>query len=298
VLAVSLAGCDYERPGSTPEAAERAAQRSVEVARRYGVEALPPDGLELETPFSKVRLRDAALLRSLFFVRDDGTPMLQTRLNLALPHVLTVPYTRTMFASYLFQPAPVRVLVVGLGGGAMVRFLEHRDPELEIEAVDIDPEVVRIADRYFGTRSSEHVRIEVADGYEVVRNGAQPYDVIYIDAFLRPSDETDSSGNPLRLKETPFYHALRSRLSANGVAVFNLNPQPDREKDVAELRGAFPQLYVFDCEGDLNWVAVATLEPSRRTVSELAQAASSLRPGFEGDLDFADMVGHLQEPPT
>jgi spermidine synthase len=298
VLAISVAGCDTERAGLTPEAAERAAERSVEIARRYGVEALPLDGLELTTPFSRIRLRDAALLRSMFFVRDDGTPMLQTRLNLAVPHLLTVPYTRTMFASYLFQAAPTSVLIVGLGGGAMVRYLENRDPELEIDAVDIDPEVVRIADRYFGTRSSAHVRIEVADGYQVIRSGTGPYDVIYMDAFLRPSDETDSSGNPLRLKETPFYQALRSRLSPTGVAVFNLNPQPDRESDIVELRGAFPQLYVFHCDGDLNWVAVATLETSRRTAFELAQTASTMRPAFDGDLDFAGMVNHLQEPPA
>jgi spermidine synthase len=294
LFVLGLGGCDSERARPAPGTTERAAERSLEIARRYGVEPVPVDGLDLETPFSRVQLRDAALLRSLFFLRDDGTPVLQTRLNLARPHLLTVPYTQTMFASYLFQPEPDRVLLVGLGGGAMVRYLQHRDPALAIDAVDIDPEIVRIADRYFGTRSSDRVRIEVADGYQVVRNGTDLYDAIYMDAFLRPSDETDPSGNPLRLKEAPFYGALRARLSPRGVAVFNLDPHPDRDRDIEDLRAAFPQLYVFASDGDLNWVAVATLEPTRRSAPELAAAAANLTPAFDGDVDFGAMVERLQ----
>jgi spermidine synthase len=297
LLAPLLVGCGRDRAVDLPAAVtERATERAVEIARRYGVEPLPLEGIDLDTPFSKVRLQDAGLQRSLFFVRDDGTPMLQTRVNLALPHQLLVPYTQLMFVSYFFQPEPARVLIVGLGGGAMVRYLERRDPRLEILAVDIDPEIVSIADRYFGTRPSERVRLLVADGYEVIRNGADTYDVIYMDAFLRPSDETDQSGNPLRLKETSFYAALRARLSPGGVVVFNLNPQPERDSDVAELRQAFQQLYVFHSGGDLNWVAVATQEATPRSAVELAELAPSLGPRFEGDLSFSELIEMLQPP--
>ena len=296
-LALLAVACD--RGGGAvlaTNAVEHAQERAAEIARRYGVEPLPLEGLDLETPFSKVHLQDAGLQRMLFFVRDDGTPVLQTRLNLAHPYRLTVPYTQVMFASYLFQPEPSRVLIVGLGGGAMVHYLQRRDPQLVIDAVDIDPEIVSVADRYFGTRASDRVRLLVADGYDVIRKGADTYDVIYMDAFLRPSDETDDSGNPLRLKEASFYEALRARLSPGGVAVFNLNPHPVRTTDVAELRRAFPQLYVFHCDGDLNWVAVATQDATRRSVAELEAIGPSLGPRFDGDLTFGDMVELLQPP--
>ena len=68
--------------------------------------------------------------------------------------------------------------------------------------MDIDPEMVAIADRYFATRSTDRIRILATDGYEFIRStdGSAPtYDVIYMDAFLRPSEETDRSGNPLRM---------------------------------------------------------------------------------------------------
>jgi len=43
-----------------------------------------------------------------------------------------------MFSSYLFLPRPEHVLIVGLGGGSMVRFLEHHEPDLKIDVVEID----------------------------------------------------------------------------------------------------------------------------------------------------------------
>jgi spermidine synthase len=67
----------------------------------------------------------AATARSarLTFVRNNGQEAVQSRISLTAPHTLVSQYARGMFASYLYQPHPRRVLIVGLGGGAMVRFL-------------------------------------------------------------------------------------------------------------------------------------------------------------------------------
>jgi spermidine synthase len=229
-------------------------------------------------------------MRAMYFVRDGGDLMLQTRVNLARPDLLLVGYTRGLFASYLFTPAPSRVLIVGLGGGAMVRFLEEHEPVLAIDAVDIDPVVVDIAQRYFGTRQSERVRLLAADGYDFIRESPDLYDVIYMDVFLRPSDETDAAGAPLRIKDAPFYVAMRERLTPNGVVAFNLLPHPRREADVEELRQVFPQVYVFHVESELNWVAVATRDAARLEAADLLERAGTLDRRFGGSLSFAEMV--------
>lgn len=292
---LTLIGCsDATSAGTADAPTARDAKRAAEIAQRYGVALLPPPGIDLTTPFSKVHLQDVGLHRALFFVRDDGSLYLQTQLNLAQPHVLLLPYSRTMFASYLFVPEPSRVLIVGLGGGSMVRYLERRDPALQIDAIDIDPEMLGIADRYFGTRPSERVRLWVADGYELIRTSADLYDVIYMDAFLRPSEESDHVGVPARMKEAPFYAALRARLTPTGVVAFNVNPSPERDRDMDDLRRAFPQVYVFDLANDASWVAVATLEPERRSPAELEALAAAVAPRFDGDVDYSDMVKRVR----
>jgi spermidine synthase len=287
----AASGCDAAPPPIVAEgAAERAAAQAAEIAARSGVEPLGPEGLTVETPFSLVELRDAGPFRSLFFVGDDGATTLQTRMSLARPQALQTEYAKTMFASYLFQPEPSRVLVVGVGGGAMIRFLEHWEPELRIDGVDIDPEILALAERYFGTRPSERVRLLAADGYQFIRASSDRYDAIYLDAFLRPSEETDRAGVPRSLRSAPFYAAVRQRLSPGGVVALNLFPHPERARDVEGLRRAFPQLYLFDVPGELNLVAVATGDDRPRTDAELERLAHELDRRFGGALRFAEML--------
>ena len=56
----------------------------------------------------------------------------------------------------------------------MVRFLEHHEPDLEIDALDIDPEMPRLAADYFGTHPDEKRRFLVADGYDFIRSSPRP----------------------------------------------------------------------------------------------------------------------------
>ena len=67
--------------------------------------------------FSRIRIRRNGDVRAMTFVRDNGDEAVQSRINLSAPHTLVSPYARGMFGSYLYQPNPQRVLIVGLGGG-------------------------------------------------------------------------------------------------------------------------------------------------------------------------------------
>jgi hypothetical protein len=129
--------------------------------------------------FSHIRVRRDGDVRALTFVRDNGQEAVQSRVSLVAPHTLMSPYARSMFASYLYQPQPRRVLIVGLGGGAMVRFLTHHEPQVHIDVVEIDPAVVRLADEYFGVRSGGNVRVHTADAATFVESTEERYDVAF-----------------------------------------------------------------------------------------------------------------------
>lgn len=246
-----------------------------DLAALYGVAPVPPQGVELETRFSRVRIRDEGTIRTLYFVAEDGEEIVESRMDLERPEVLVVPYTRTLFASYLFVPEPQRVLVVGYGAGSMVRFLEHHDPEVVVEAIDIDPEIVAIAEEYFGMRPQANVR--VADGYEVLRTAEVQWDVVFLDAFLGPSEETDSTGVPLRLKEIPFYEAVKAHLADGGVVCFNINSHARIDEDVAGIRRAFGPIARFRSRW-ANEIVVASKAgalPAREVLERRAAAADA-----------------------
>ncbi len=279
-------GCDSgPRP---PSAAALAA--SQEIADRFGVAAVPPGGLSIESPYSRIEVRERGTRRTLYFVSEDGRSFPQAESDLARPQSLVLPYTRGMFLSYLFNPDPANALLVGLGAGSMVRFLDRFDPDLRLDAIDIDPEIVRIAKDYFGTRESDRVRLLTADGYRFIREGDRLYDLIFMDAFLEPSDETGPDGVPLALMEESFYVALRDRLTPVGVVVFNLHPDHRLERRIADIAKIFPQVYRFELNDSINRIVVATRSAKRLDAARLEEGLQRLD-GLElADFSFVDLV--------
>jgi spermidine synthase len=239
--------------------------------------------------FSTIRVRREGDIRVLTFVRDNGQELVQSRVDLTAPQTLASSYARSMFASYLYQPQPRRVLVVGLGGGAMVRFLAHHEPDVRIDAVEIDPAVVRLADQYFGVRSGRNVRVVTADAVAFVQSTEERYDVILMDAFLRPSSDTDDTGVPTRLKTVEFLGRVKRALAPGGVVAFNINEHDRMADDIAAVAAAFGHVAVYRSTAADNEVAIATAGamPSDEV---LRARVGALDAQFGGALSFADIL--------
>ena len=250
--------------------------------------------LELDTTseFSHIRVKRAGSVRALLFVRDNGEEAEESLVNLKKPYELLIPYAKFMFTSYLFRPQQEKVLIVGLGGGAMVHFLEHYDPQLAVDVVEIDPAVVKIADKYFDCRSRGKVTILTADAFQHFETTESRYDVIYMDAFLKPAADTDATGVPLRMKTLKFYKTIQSRLTPEGVVVFNLNRHEATEADIATIRSAFARAYVFRAPGN-NLVVVGTLKNVRETPAALLARARDADSRFKANFSFPELVKHL-----
>jgi spermidine synthase len=131
------------------------------------------------------------------------------------PDHLELPYARGMFLSVAFCPQPKRALVVGLGGGTIPSFLHKHYPRAVIDAVDIDPDVVDVAKKYFGFREDKYVRAYVEDGRSFIERQRGIYDIVFLDAFS--SDEI-----PYHLATREFLQAVRNSLTADGIVAANV----------------------------------------------------------------------------
>jgi spermidine synthase len=244
--------------------------------------------------FSHIRIRRSGDVRSMLFVRDNGEEWLESRINLKSPHVLQFDYLKHLFASYLFCNPQQDVLIVGLGGGGQIHFLQHYDAAIKIDAVEIDPLVVKLADQYFSVRKSETVNIVTADGLKFIAETPKKYDVIYLDAFLKPSADTDATGVPLALRTKLFYEQLQTKLKPGGVAAFNINPHAAVREDVAAITAAFPQAYEFQLPRRQGTVVVASTDAKRVTLDELLKRADALDPRFEGTIRLKEIARRLR----
>lgn len=264
------------------------------VMSAHGLDRLGAVELETRSDYSQIRIRKRNNVRTMSFVRDSGEEVVESQVNLDRPHDLLVTYTRYMFLSYLFRPKVQRVLIVGLGGGAMVQFLKHHDPEVQVDVVEIDPVIVRLADRYFGVRSDGNVTIVTADAFVYLAETRSRYDVIYMDAFLKPSADTDKTGVPLRLKTERFYKDLQEKLSPDGLVVFNLNPHAGVRDDVATIEDVFPQGYLYRMPDSQGLVMVASRAQARETATTLAARAVELDRRLGATFSFRDMARRLE----
>ena len=157
-------------------------------------------------------------VRERFGVRSlhIGSDTIQSAMRLARPNDLELAYTRSMMAFLLFNDGPLQVLLVGLGGGSLLKFLYHRMRSVRIEAVEINPRVIAAARQHFHVPPDDgRLAVRIGSGAEHVAQAAADADVIMVDGY-------DGEAQVEELSTRPFYDACRRRLNPGGLLVVNL----------------------------------------------------------------------------
>jgi len=292
---------DRAGPKTPPAPVERA----VPVAAPYGQRLSAPlkvrEATLLEeaiSEFSTIRIRQTKRTRTMNFLSEDGSENEQTRMRTHQPHRLLHAYCRFMFISLLYRPTHARVLLVGLGGGAMVRFLRHHLPDVIIDAIELDPEVVRLAADWFGVVPGPYTNIVTVDGFDYIGRGTQRWDVVFMDTFLDPATkDTDMAGVPLALRTAEFMEQLRGRTKDDGLVVFNLHFRKEYPEHMAAIRGAFPHVRAYTVPGTTNRVVVASVVPPPGDDELKARARALDKQGGWG-FSFSGALEHaVPEPP-
>lgn len=73
----------------------------------------------------------------------------QTCFELDDPDRMVFEYTRMMTSALFAKPDPKSILVIGLGGGTLPMALHKLLPAVTIDTVELDPAVVKVAQRLF-----------------------------------------------------------------------------------------------------------------------------------------------------
>jgi spermidine synthase len=249
----------------------------------------------VKSDFSDIRVREMGTVRNLIFAEPSGLEVLQSSIDLKQPGRLMLAYSNAMFGSFLFKHPQQRVLVVGLGGGAMVRFMNHHFPKTQVDVVEIDPVVVALADEYFGTRASPGTRIFTEDAIQYLQRDHGKYDTIYMDAFLEPGSETDAHGIPKKLKTVEFLKGLRRHLNPGGVVAFNIIEHPDLDGDLQAISEAFAVVHAAKVPTTNNHVVIASPEPVKQRPGSLRDAGSELDRRLKVGFSFEGLAELLNE---
>lgn len=107
------------------------------------------------------------------------------------------------------------ILVLGVAGGSVIRTLvDEIQFQGKITGIEMDPEVIQIANDYFQLNQIPNLKIIIDDAFEFVLKTKETYDLIIIDVF-------QDTQMPNFLFEKFFIQRLSSLLNLHGYVLFN-----------------------------------------------------------------------------
>ncbi|MBP7610255.1 MAG: fused MFS/spermidine synthase [Steroidobacteraceae bacterium] len=165
--------------------------------------------------YDKPILVEDGEFRALCFSIDGS---IQSEMRVDEPEALVTAYTRKMMAFLLFCPRPRHVLMLGLGGGSLLKFCHRNLPDTRVTAVEIDAHVIALRSHFNIPPDSSALRVIHADGGRHVADMAstdERIDVLLVDAY-------DRKGIAQSVAQPEFFANARRVLADDGVFVMNL----------------------------------------------------------------------------
>jgi len=194
---------------------------------------------------------------------------------------LPVSYTRFMTASLMYAKDVHSILEIGFGGGRTAWYLHRFLPNVPVTSVELDPEVLALAKKYFGIRDEPNFKVVNRDGRLFLSESKDRYDVILIDAYRGPFV-------PFHLLTKEFYQIVKDHLAEGGVVAQNVEPSTMLfDSAVKTINAVFPQLDFYRADG--NIVTVAYDGPERKA-EDLAAAAQDRDKTYGFRYSLADML--------
>ncbi|MEM7802287.1 MAG: fused MFS/spermidine synthase, partial [Chloroflexota bacterium] len=155
-----------------------------------------------------------------------------------------------------FNP-PSRAAVIGLAGGTIPEQFLRVFPDMTIDGIEIDPEIIDIGRDYFSL-DDPRIRSIAADGRFGLNQLSGSYDVITIDAYRVPYI-------PWHMTTIEFFQEVQAQLSPDGVVAINVGRVPEDRRLIEALTATmlevYPVVYTVDIPGTLNTILYAPQNP-------------------------------------
>ena len=254
--------------------------------------------LQKDTFYHRIRIEEDDEARYMYFDRT-----LQSAMNLKDPASLRLIYSRYTSLGFAFRPDAKRILIIGLGGGSIPKKIQKEFPNIEIDAVEIDPEVIKMAKDFFNVKESNNLHLHAQDGRLFLTRTQNQYDIILLDAYF-----TDAM--PFHLTTKQFFEVAQKKLTPNGIIVANLisavtGPSGRIARAfVRTQKQIFPQTYVFaarrpdnvSLDTIQNVIVVATRDKQRLEIKEIVKRATAIDRGLFPDPIQDIAVAYFDKP--
>jgi MFS family permease len=193
---------------------------------------------------------------------------------------LTGGYYDYSLLAPLFLPAPaapgkpLRMLILGFGGGTCAHLYSLHYPGTDIDGVEIDAKIPEIGGHYL-TWDRQRTTIHIGDARAFLAGKANNphddnnlYDIVFLDTFK-------DIAIPFHLATREFFGLVRQRMSPRGVLLMNINLRGAETPDLVQMIGqtaatAFLRVCRHDVNEQQNSLLAAFCHPQAREYFDAA----------------------------
>jgi spermidine synthase len=203
--------------------------------------SVSPDKIvyEKDSLYHRITVADEDGLRYLKF---DAS--WQSAMYIDKPDKLVFPYTEFFHLEPLLNLQAKNALLVGLGGGSVPKNFLVNYPKLQFDVVEIDPEVITVAKRFFALKDDARLSLVARDGRTFFKQNKNWYDMIFLDAYY-------ADAIPFHLATQEYMRELSGHLSSDGVVVSNVIGAVSGTRSrmfrsiLKTYQSVFPHVYAF-----------------------------------------------------
>jgi spermidine synthase len=243
---------------------------------------------EGDSIYHHITIRQDGEERCMIFGRQRD--LRQTCIDLAKPDTSIFEYSSMMFAGFLFRPDAKKVCLIGLGGGYIPTVFRMHLPQVQLQTVELDPLVEKLAKQYFRFTVPPGQSLAIDDGRQFLKKSRERYDQIWLDAF-------NSDYIPAHMTTKEFLQLAKSRLIEGGIVIQNLfcwNNLYDAQ--IATFRAVFAKVFVFEGQKSGSCIIVASNRPACEPEGLWKQAKRS--DGRIGRIDLVAEAGKCKVAPA
>ena len=194
------------------------------------------------------------------------------------------PWDYFLLGPVMAGSVPNTALIVGLAGGTSARSLLATYPSLRIDGVEIDPEILKLAERYFAL-GDPRLTTFAQDGRYFLEMTDRSYDLVALDAYRQPYI-------PFHLATTEFFELVEQHLNEHGVVVVNVGRSATDFRLVdtlsSTLSAVFRSVWLVDVQGYDNTMVFASNDDL--SLEEIRVRLQGAMPGSNQQIVAAEVI--------
>lgn len=233
--------------------------------------------IDLDTKYSRVWIYDTQKNNKevRVLLRDDK---LHSAMYLDSDE-LVFDYTKYYNLALELLPESQKTLMIGGAAYSYPKYLLNNYPDLELDVVEIDPELTALARKHFNLKDDDNLNIYHDDARMYINNNDIEYDIIFGDAF------SSHYSVPHHLTTLEFNNKVYSSLKNEGVYIMNIISSLDGAKSDYFKAQSNTTAKVFD--------EVLVFPVVDKKDTELVQNIVLL--AYKGDMNKEELINSLED---